>query len=91
MNIRRLGVILLLSLSLLVTGSAVAGAQEATPGATPIATTVPTSAATPVVALPNTGQGTSSDNNGSIILLLGAMSLVAGAAAYSWQQRRSNN
>lgn len=97
-NLRRLGVIVLLSLGLLMGGASVAGAQVATPAASPVVTTTPTVAPTApaanptaaVVALPNTGQGSSTDNTSSIILLLGAMSLVAGAAAYTWYQRRTN-
>jgi len=46
----------------------------------------PTKAA--VVALPNTGQGSSS-NGSTLILLFGAMSLVTVAAGFAWRQRRN--
>jgi hypothetical protein len=65
--------------------------------ATPVATTTATSAPvvpgapTPaVVALPNTGQGSGSGTSTSIVLLFGAMSLVAVAAGFAWRQRRTN-
>jgi MYXO-CTERM domain-containing protein len=41
-----------------------------------------------VTKLPSTGQGSSSDSS-SIVLLLGAMSLVALAGGFAWRQRRS--
>ncbi len=43
-----------------------------------------------VNALPSTGQGTDSGTSGSsIVLLFGAMSLVALAAGFAWRQRRT--
>jgi len=71
-------------------------ASGATP--VPVVPVVPTAASTggntapaasTVSSLPNTGQGSSSSNGSTIVLLFGAMSLVALAAGFAWRQRRA--
>lgn len=42
-----------------------------------------------VSSLPSTGQGSSSSDSGTIVLILGAMSLIALAGGFAWRQRRT--